>query len=54
MTSLLRSESFRVLLSCANWDFCYLNLPGIDKSKYETKTEKDSGVSNKMMPSYKF
>ena len=25
----------------------YLNLAGIDKSKYERKNEKDSGVSNK-------
>ena len=31
----------------------YLNLAGIDKSKYERKNEKDSGPSSKMTPSYK-
>ena len=41
-------ESFRVLLSCANWGFCYLNLTGITKSKYEKKNEKNSGLSSKM------
>ena len=43
---LLRPESFRVLLSCAN-----LNLTGITKFKYERKNEQDSGRSSKMTPS---
>ena len=30
---LLRPESFRVLLSCANKGFCYLNLTGSTKFK---------------------
>ena len=38
-----RPESFRTLLSCTNWGFCYRNLPGITKLKYERKNEKDSG-----------
>ena len=42
---LLRPESFGVLLSCANWDFCYLNLTGMTKFKYERKNEKNSGRS---------
>ena len=53
---LLRPESFRVLLFCkwrlhslctdAPYDgFCYLNLAGIGKFKYERKNEKDSGRS---------
>ena len=37
---LLWPESFRVLLSCANWGFCYLNHTGIIKFKYERKSEK--------------
>ena len=45
---LLRPESFRVLLSCANYGFCYSNLAGITKFKYERKNEKDSGRSSKM------
>ena len=47
---LLRPESFRVrvLLSCANWGFCYSNLTGITKFKYERQNEKDSGRSSKM------
>ena len=40
---LLGPEFFRVLLSFANWSFCYLNLTGITKLKYERKNEKDSG-----------
>ena len=51
---LLRPESFRVLLSCANQGFCYLNLTGITKFKYERKNEKDSGLSSKMTPSCKW
>ena len=47
-------ESFRVLLSCADQGFCYLNLTGITKFKYERKNEKDSGRSSKMMPSCKW
>ena len=47
---LLQPESFRVLLSCANWGFWYSNLTGITKFKYERKNEKDSGRSSKMTP----
>ena len=50
---LLRSESFRVLLSCANEGFCYLNLAGITKFEYERKNKKDSGRSSKITPSCK-
>ena len=38
---LLWPQSFRVLLSCAIWDFCYSNLAGITKFKYERKNEED-------------
>ena len=34
--------------------FCYLNLAGKIKFKYERKNEKDSGRSNKMAPSGKW
>ena len=51
---LLRPESFRVLLSCANYGFCYSNLTGIRKFKYERKNEKDSGRSSKITPSCKW
>ena len=34
---LLGTESLRVLLSCANYGFCYLNLTGMTKIKYERK-----------------
>ena len=51
---LLRPESFRVLLSCANWGFYYLNLAGISKFKNERKNEKYSGRSGKMTPSCKW
>ena len=44
---LLRPESFRGLLSCAN----YSNLAGITKFECERKNEKDSGRSSKMAPS---
>ena len=44
----------RVLLSCANYGFCYLNLTGITKFKYEKKTEKNSGRSSKMTTSCKW
>ena len=47
---LLRSESFRVLLSRANCGFCFLYLNGITKFKYERKNKKDSGRSSKMTP----
>ena len=51
---LLRPESFRVFLSCANYGFYHLNLAGITKFKYEKKNEKDSGRSSKMTPSCKW
>ena len=35
-----------VLLSCANWGFCYLNHCGITTFKYERKNKKDSGRSS--------
>ena len=37
---LLRPESFRVLLFCANQSFCYLNITGITKLKCERKTKR--------------
>lgn len=40
---LLRAETFRVLLFSANQGFCYLNLTGISKLKYERKNERESG-----------
>ena len=43
-----------VLLSCANWGFCYLKLTGVTKFKYERKYEQDSGCSSKMTPSCKW
>ena len=39
----------RGTLSSANYGFCYLNLAGFTKSKYEKKNEKDSGRSSKMV-----
>ena len=51
---ILRPESSRVFLSCANYGFCHLNLAGITKFKYEKKNEKDSGRSSKMTPSCKW
>ena len=36
----LRQEFFRVLLCCADWGSCYLNLAGITKFEYERKNEK--------------
>ena len=51
---LLRPESFRVLLSCANWGFYYLTLAGISKFTYERKKGKYSGRSGKMTPSCKW
>ena len=50
----MTSESFRVLLSCANCGFCYLYLNGITKFKYERKTKKDSGRTSKMTLSCKW
>ena len=44
---LLRPGSFRVLLSCVNEGFCYLNLTGATKFKYEKKTQKNSGHSSR-------
>ena len=38
----------------ANKGFCYLNLTGITKFKYEKKNEKSSGHISKMTPSYKW
>ena len=49
---LLGPEFLRVLLSFAKWSFCYLNLTGITKLKYERKNEKDS--DSKMTPSCKW
>ena len=40
ITLLLRPESFRGLLSCANLGFCHWNLSGITKFEYERKNEK--------------
>ena len=51
---LLRPESFRVLLSCANLGFRHWNLAGITKFEYERKNEKDSGRSGKMTSSCKW
>ena len=51
---LLRPESFKVLLSCANEGFCYSNLTGITKFKYEGRNEKDSGRRSKITPSCKW
>ena len=45
---LLRPESSRVLLSCANGKFCHLNLPGISKLRYERKNEKRCGRSSRI------
>ena len=39
---LLRPESFRGLLSCANLGFCHWNLCWITKFEYERENEKDS------------
>ena len=35
-------KSFRLLLSCATEGFCYLNLTGTAKFKYESKDEMSS------------
>ena len=53
---ILLQESFRVLLSYANYGHCYLNLAGIVKFKYERKNKMDSGSSSssKMTLSYSF
>ena len=45
---LLRPESSRVLLSCANGNFGHLNLPGISKLRYERKNEKRCGRSSRI------
>ena len=42
---LLRPESLRAFISCANYGFCQLNLAGITKFKYEKKNDKDSDDS---------
>ena len=49
---LLRPESFRALLSCANKGICYSNLAGITTFEYGRINEKDSGRSSKMTPSW--
>ena len=36
---LLPPKSFGVLLSCANWGFCILNLTGVTKLEYEKTGE---------------
>ena len=51
---LLRPESFRVLVSCANKGFCYLTLAGINNFKCERKNEKNSGRSSEMTSSCKW
>ena len=53
---LLRPESFRVLLSCANEGFCYSNPPGLQNlnMKGKTKFQKDSGRSSNMTPPCKW
>ena len=51
VTLLPRPESFRMLFSCANQGFCYLNLAGITEFKYKRTNEKDSGHSSQMTPS---
>ena len=43
---LLLPESFRVLLCYANYGFCYLNLTGISKFKYERIKERNSDASS--------
>ena len=43
-----------LLSSCADEDFCYLNLARIAKFKYERKDEKNSDRSSKMTPSCKW
>ena len=48
-----RPESFRMLFSCANQGFFYLNLAGITEFIYKRTNEKDSGHSSKMTPSCK-
>ena len=45
---LLRPESSRVLVSCANEKLCHLNLPGISKLRYERKNEKRCGRSSRI------
>ena len=50
---LLQPESFRVLLSCANNGFCYLNLTGTTKFKYGRKNKMNSSVSCKNTSSCK-
>ena len=45
---LLLPESFRAVLSYANYSFCYINPTGIiSKFKYERKNEMNSGPSSK-------
>ena len=51
---LLQPESLRILLSCANYGFCYLKIAAITKLKYEKKNKKDSGHCSKMMPPCKW
>ena len=51
---LLRPESFSMMLSCANWRFCYLNHPAIIKFKYKSKNEMNSGLSSKRTSSCKY
>ena len=50
---LLRPEFFRVLLSCANWDFCFLSSLRLPNLKWKEK-QKDAGRGSKMMPSCKW
>ena len=50
---LLQPEPFKVLLSCVNKGFCFVNLAGITKFKYERRNGKDSGHSSKMRTMFK-
>ena len=50
---LLQPEPCKVLLSCVNKGFCFVNLAGITKFKYERRNGKDSGRSSKMRTMFK-
>ena len=50
---LLQPEPFKVLLSCVNKGFCFVNLAGITKFKYDSRNGKDSDHSSKIRTMYK-
>ena len=50
---LLQPEPFKVLLSCVNKGFSFVNSAGITKFKYERRNGKDSGRSSKMRTMFK-